>query len=133
MIRKVLAVAAAGLLTFGVASTAEAGGGTGPAEPGARSKADCPRGYVCVWNNTSFSGKPKWKSKGNLYDLKSSKGVSIFNNGWASPGADHIRFKYTWPHGSYGVGCLHYPPDGDTTTQIGEKGTLNYAKWGGEC
>ena len=131
MVRKMLLIAAVGLLTFGTATVAQAAD-AGAADLGVRAKADCPRGYVCVWNNTSFSGSPKWKSKGNLYNLTSSKGVSIFNNGVASPGADHIRFKYTWPHDSYGTGCLHYPPD-RSTTQIGEAGTLNYAKWGGEC
>ena len=43
--------------------------------------ADCPREYVCVWNNDTASGKPTWKSKGNLYDLRSENGVTIVNNG----------------------------------------------------
>ncbi|NLU68248.1 peptidase inhibitor family I36 protein [Streptomyces sp. HNM0574] len=113
------------------ASTASAAtASNGPAVTG---KASCPKGYVCVWDNTSWSGKPKWKSQGDLErNMYSPRGVSIVNNGVASPGADHIHYKYVWPHGSYGVGCVHYPPD-DNSTAIGEEGTLVYARWGGEC
>lgn len=97
---------------------------------------DCPREYVCVWDNPSFSGLPKWKSKGNLYNMYSANGMSIRNNGRADSGADHIWYGITWSSGSKSSGCLHYPESGSTSgtshTFTG-KLTMNYAKWGGEC
>ncbi|GAA0477029.1 peptidase inhibitor family I36 protein [Streptomyces stramineus] len=96
-------------------------------------KGDCPREYVCVWNNTSFDGAPAWKSKGNLYNLKSSAGMSIFNNGTAYPGGDHIRWRATWSSGQTSSGCLHYPPDAGNSFILYGDVTLNSAVWGGEC
>ncbi|WP_328906526.1 peptidase inhibitor family I36 protein [Streptomyces sp. NBC_00234] len=95
-------------------------------------KSDCPRGYVCVWNNTSFSGPPTWKSQGNLYSKSSAAGISIFNNGVADPGADHIWWKATWANGQKSNGCLHYPPDGSSFVLYGSV-KLDSAVWGGEC
>ncbi|MER5745945.1 peptidase inhibitor family I36 protein [Streptomyces sp. NPDC002225] len=97
------------------------------------STSQCPREYVCVWNNSSFSGAPTWKSKSNLSNLTSYNGLSIMNNGVSYPGADHIRYKVTWSNGQYASGCLHYPSDPNTMTVSGGKVTLNYANWGGEC
>ncbi|MFF6773828.1 peptidase inhibitor family I36 protein [Streptomyces sp. NPDC012637] len=97
---------------------------------------DCPREYVCVWDNTSFSGLPKWKSKGNLYNLYSANGMSIRNNGVADAGADHIWWKATWTDGQSVNGCLHYPEGGSTSGTahvLYGRVTLNHAKWGGEC
>ncbi|MFJ6144633.1 peptidase inhibitor family I36 protein [Streptomyces anulatus] len=119
-------VMAAAALTLGATSLI-----TAPTTSAAVS--DCPREYVCVWNNTSFAGAPDWKSKGSIeVDLHTSNGWSIVNNGVADPGADHIYYKVVWPHGSSGTGCLHYPPD-DNTTRIdgaGIKSTLTYVRWG---
>ncbi|MEU1277465.1 peptidase inhibitor family I36 protein [Streptomyces sp. NPDC005805] len=98
--------------------------------------ADCPREYVCVWDNTSYSGAPKWKSKGNLSNLRSTTGLAIRNNGTAYPGADHIWWKATWSGGSTSGGCLHYPENGSTSGTghtLGGTVTLNSVKWGGEC
>ncbi|MFF2011809.1 peptidase inhibitor family I36 protein [Streptomyces sp. NPDC058195] len=94
---------------------------------------DCPRGYVCVWDNSNYSGAPKWKSTGNLANLASSNGLSIINNGVSYPGADHIRYKVTWAGGQYSTGCLHYPPDSNGHSFRSGKMTMNYATWGGEC
>ncbi|MDT9692122.1 peptidase inhibitor family I36 protein [Streptomyces sp. P9(2023)] len=97
---------------------------------------DCPREYVCVWSNTSFSGPPKWKSKGNLSNLYSANGMSIANRGVADPGADHVRWGATWTHGQTSNGCLHHPEGGSTTgTTFILRGsvTLNHVRWGGEC
>ncbi|MET9862370.1 peptidase inhibitor family I36 protein [Streptomyces smyrnaeus] len=130
MIRKTLMLAAAGLMTVSTVSAASAL--EGPALTG---KASCPPKYVCVWDNNSFSGKPKWKSEGDLNkDMRSQNGISIFNNGRAYPGKDHIRYYYRMWSGEYARGCLHYPGDSPSTVVTWDKPvTLEYARWGGEC
>ncbi|MFP3988413.1 peptidase inhibitor family I36 protein [Streptomyces sp. E11-3] len=125
--RAVVGMSAVGLSVAGlaIAPTASA------------ASSDCPKSYVCVWDNASFSGKPKWKSQGNLYNLKSSTGMSIFNNGTKYTGADHIGWGATYSSGTKVSGCLHYPENGSTSgtkyTLKGSPLTLNYAKWRGEC
>ncbi|MFB6817974.1 peptidase inhibitor family I36 protein [Streptomyces sp. NPDC056347] len=94
---------------------------------------DCPRAYVCVWDNGNYSGAPKWKSMGDLSNLWSANGLSIVNNGVAYPGGDHIRYKLTPQVGPSESGCLHYPPDSNKTAFTGTRVTLDYAKWGAEC
>lgn len=136
MIRKTLTAAAVGLLTLGMATAVQAADGDSTAKAGVQGKASCPDGYVCVWNNTSFSGKPKWKSQGDLTkDVFSARGISIFNNGVSSPGADHIRYGYTYrPDGDKVSGCLHRPGDTPNSKKSYASGVvLNYAVWGGEC
>jgi hypothetical protein len=135
MIRKALMLAAAGLLTVTAAGTASASAAAseGPALTG---KKACPRSYVCVWDNTSFSGKPRWKSQGNIGSHNSDNGISIFNNGKPQTGADHIRYDYSYAHSTspHYRGCLHYPGDSPTTTKSLDGAVrLSYAKWGGEC
>ncbi|MDH2392546.1 peptidase inhibitor family I36 protein [Streptomyces sp. HNM0663] len=117
----------------GLAALALTAAGVAVAPSAHAAKSDCPREYVCVWNNTSYSGKPTWKSKGNLANLKSSGGLSIFNNGVRYPGADHIWWKVTWSNGQTASGCLHYPPDSGNSITVSGSVTLNHAKWGGEC
>ncbi|MGV9255625.1 peptidase inhibitor family I36 protein [Streptomyces sp. NPDC003697] len=120
-------------LGLGVAALAMVGTGLATAPAASASTSDCPREYVCVWNNTSFSGVPTWKSKNNLSNLYSANGISIMNNGIAWPGADHIWYKATWSNGGATTsGCLHYPPGGNKVRLTGPI-TLNWAKWGGEC
>ncbi|MFE7468413.1 peptidase inhibitor family I36 protein [Streptomyces sp. NPDC057499] len=94
---------------------------------------DCPRAYVCVWDNTNYSGTPKWKSTGNLSNMWSTNGLSIVNNGVAYPGGDHIRYKFTPLVGPGGSGCLHYPPDSNKISLNWGKVNLDYARWGAEC
>ncbi|MET3982697.1 peptidase inhibitor family I36 protein [Streptomyces sp. PvR034] len=98
----------------------------------AASASDCPRGYVCVWSNSQFSGGPTWKSQGNLSGMWSGNGMSIKNNGWYQPGADHIHWGGHWSDGRRDSGCLHFPNDPSTYT-IGGNFTLDYANWGPEC
>ncbi|MFF7073187.1 peptidase inhibitor family I36 protein [Streptomyces pseudovenezuelae] len=92
---------------------------------------DCPRGYVCVWNNDVAWGQPTWKSTGNLYDLHSNQGMTIVNNGVPWPGADHIWIDVTAPGGNVRE-CLHYPGDLNASHFVGSV-TLHSAVWGGEC
>ncbi|MET9862372.1 peptidase inhibitor family I36 protein [Streptomyces smyrnaeus] len=122
---------AAGLMTLSSATAASAS-----SDPSLTGKASCPSEYVCVWDNNTFSGKPKWKSKGNLNkDVFSAKGLSILNNGKRYPGGDHIHYKYTYrPSGKTVSGCLHYPGDTPNSKRTYASGVvLNYAQWGGEC
>lgn len=131
MFKKAMMLVSAGVMTVATASVASAGVG-----PQVTGKDACPSSYVCVWDNTNFSGKPKWKSQGNLYNLKSYNGISIFNNGEYYPGGDHIRYMYTYRHSTspHYKGCLHYPGDSPTTAKsVGVTVILDYAKWGGEC
>ncbi|MBB1255717.1 peptidase inhibitor family I36 protein [Streptomyces alkaliterrae] len=130
MKRNILRRAVVGVSALGLAVT-----GLAMAPAASAAKSDCPREYVCVWNNTSFSGKPTWKSKGNLYNLKSSNGMSIVNHGKRYPGADHIWWKATWSGGATSSGCLHYPEDmpNGTTYRLYGNVTLNHAVWGGDC
>lgn len=96
-------------------------------------QSDCPRENVCIWNNTTFSGAPTWKSEGNLANLHGANGLSIFNNGVRYPGADHIWWRATWSNGQTASGCLHYPPDSGTSFVLYGNVTLKSAVWGGEC
>ncbi|MFI0977418.1 peptidase inhibitor family I36 protein [Streptomyces sp. NPDC021093] len=121
------------IAAVGVASLSLATAGLVLAPSASASPADCPRSYVCVWNNPNFSGAPTWKSQGNLSNMSSSNGMSIINNGTAYPGADHIRYRVTWVGGQYVTGCLHYPPDSNSHYFTGGAMTMNYARWGGEC
>ncbi|NLU68247.1 peptidase inhibitor family I36 protein [Streptomyces sp. HNM0574] len=121
---------AAGLMALGAASTASAA-----PDAVVTGKGSCPKGYVCVWNNDSFSGSPDWKSQGNIGRHKSSHGLSGLNNGVRQPGADHVHYTY-----QYAVddrprnGCLHYPGDSPSSmTTLDTTVTLHSAKWGGEC
>ncbi|MDI3404187.1 peptidase inhibitor family I36 protein [Streptomyces cavernicola] len=127
--------AAAGLLALGMATAAQATNSDTTARFEVQGKSSCPDGYVCVWNNNSFSGKPKWKSKGNLNrDVFSADGISILNNGTRYPGADHIYYKYTYqPGGKEVSGCLHYPGSTPNSKKTYTGVVLNYAQWGGEC
>jgi hypothetical protein len=105
--------------------------GVASAPPAAAAPEDCPRGYVCVWNNDVAWGQPTWKSEGNLYNLHSEHGMVIINNGVRFPGADHIRFSVT-AYGDNITGCLHYPNDPNRDSFLGPV-TLHSAVWGGEC
>ncbi|MFI7277825.1 peptidase inhibitor family I36 protein [Streptomyces sp. NPDC049879] len=97
-------------------------------------QSDCPRSYVCVWDNSNFSGEPRWKSQGNLSNLRSTTGMSIVNNGTSDPGADHIYWRVTWSGGQWSTGCLHFPPDSNAHRFTGGGTiTMNSAVWGGEC
>ncbi|MER5940410.1 peptidase inhibitor family I36 protein [Streptomyces sp. NPDC001928] len=107
--------------------------GVAMAPSASAAKSDCPRENVCVWNNTSFSGPPTWRSTGNLYNKHSTNGLSIFNNGVRYPGADHIWWRATWSTGQTSSGCLHYPPDAGNSFSLYGNVTLNSAVWGGEC
>ena len=131
MIRKTLMFAAASLMTVSAATAASAS--SGPAPTG---KASCPPKYVCVWDNNTFSGKPALKSQGNITrTLKSGDGISIFNNGRAYPGKDHIYYKYYYPSGG-GMqrGCLHYPGDSPSTHRSATaRVVFESVRWGGEC
>ncbi|MDI3422670.1 hypothetical protein [Streptomyces luteolus] len=120
MKRKTLTAAAAGLLTLGMATVAQADNTGTTARLGVQGKSSCPDGYVCVWNNR---------------DVFSANGISIFNNGTRHPGGDHIRYKYTYrPDGKEVWGCLHYPKDTPNSKKSYASGVvLNYAVWGGEC
>ncbi|MEU6305586.1 hypothetical protein [Streptomyces chartreusis] len=115
--------AAALLMTVGTAVAS--------APPASADVSDCPREYVCVWDNDVAWGAPRWKSTGNLYNLYSEHGMVIVNNGVHFPGADHIRFNVT-SGGQNLQGCLHYPNDPNRDSFIGAV-TLNSAVWGPEC
>ncbi|MFD4365324.1 hypothetical protein [Streptomyces anulatus] len=57
--------------------------------------------------------------------LRPKSGARRASSGEAGP-------QVVWPHGSSGTGCLHHPPD-DNTTRIdgaGMKSTLTYVRWG---
>lgn len=109
-----------------------AGMGVASAPPASAAPADCPRGYVCVWNNDVAWGAPTWMSQGNLYNLHSEHGMYILNNGVRFPGADHIRFNLTAQAGGNFQGCLHYPNDPNVDIFLGPV-TLHSAEWGPEC
>ncbi|MEV0244507.1 peptidase inhibitor family I36 protein [Streptomyces sp. NPDC050674] len=109
-----------------------AAAGVVAAPPASAAPEDCPREYVCVWNNSVAYGPPTWKSTGNLYNLYSEHGMYILNNGVRFPGADHIHFNLTAQAGGNFRGCLHYPNDPNVDSFLGPV-TLHSAVWGGEC
>ncbi|MGW0705455.1 peptidase inhibitor family I36 protein [Streptomyces sp. NPDC002643] len=119
----VVLAAASSLLGVGLA--------TAPTASAAPS--DCPRSYVCVWDNMAADGLPRWKSQGNLYNMYLASSGTVINNGVAWPGADHIYVNFTrQSDGRVFNICLHYPPDTNRLS-IAAAGTINSATWGGEC
>ncbi|WP_415950069.1 hypothetical protein [Streptomyces sp. KLOTTS4A1] len=114
----------------------------GSAQAGNYTVNNCPSGYVCAYNGSNLSRTIVSKSSGSWtgtgYQIK-----SLFNNGKAYAGADHIRYTGTiyYTDGSFAnvTGCLHYntgsssPSSGSYVNFPGEATKISTAKWGGEC
>ncbi|RMI43262.1 peptidase inhibitor family I36 protein [Streptomyces triticirhizae] len=97
-------------------------------------KADCPRGYVCVWDTPSFEGEPTRMSQGDIEtNLTSNTGIRIYNNGVHHQNADHIWYRVTKGDGEVVEGCPHYPPDTPNYRTVSGPVTFEWARWGGEC
>jgi hypothetical protein len=92
----------------------------------------CARGEVCVYRGDTLIAS----SEGNLSGTYGpwAEGGTVRNNGYAYPGADHIRYTVTRANGTSYTVCLHYPGDDTPTTgSIPPNGRASNIRWGGDC
>jgi hypothetical protein len=111
----------AGIMVGAPAASAE------PDPPG------CPKGYFCVYSGQHQTGQLVMKTAGNW--TGNAVGQSVFNNGYAYPGYDHVQFDWVYTSGTGGNSwCFHYNPGPDIyknswTYPISVKQVV----WRGEC
>ncbi|MER7173548.1 peptidase inhibitor family I36 protein [Streptomyces mesophilus] len=112
----------------------------GTAQAGNSTVKGCPSGYVCAYDGTGLSGSIVRKTEGS-WTATGYKVKSLFNNGRAQTGADHIRYKgiISYGDGWYATvkGCLHYSTgsaaDAGSYASFPYKARISTATWGGEC
>ncbi|MFI6340852.1 hypothetical protein [Streptomyces sp. NPDC050535] len=99
------------------------------AEP---SPPDCPTGNVCAWNSSATNSPTILRTEGNWSG--SLKVGFIMNNGFSSPGSDHIQATWVFDGGTYNR-CLHFNPGpGEYKLAFGPQGVeLKSLTWRGEC
>ncbi|MGD9483061.1 peptidase inhibitor family I36 protein [Streptomyces sp. TRM70308] len=108
---------------FGVIATAPAAS----AEP---SPAGCPKGYFCAWSGPDQTGSLMLKTAGDWSGSVAFR--SVFNNGYAYPGADHVDFTY-WYEGT-ATSCYHYNPGPGTYKWTAYRSLAALkVEWRGEC
>ncbi len=91
----------------------------------------CEKEYFCVFERPGQTGRVMVKTKGNW--TGSVSGQSIFNNGIAHPGADHIQLTYAYQGHTYEK-CVHYNPGPEEyKLDFAEGVTFTKATWRGEC
>lgn len=93
---------------------------------------DCPTGNVCAWQTTAYYGRTILKTEGNW--TGSLRVGFIMNNGFRSPGSDHIQATWVFDGNTYDR-CLHFNPGpGDYKLPFGPQGVeLKSLTWRGEC
>jgi peptidase inhibitor family I36 len=114
-----VAVAVTGVLAIAPTASAEAN------PPG------CGKGYFCAYSGPNQTGRLVLKVAGNW---SGNLGVgSIFNNGVAFPGADHVDVT-SYLGGQPSTDCFHYNPGPGKYKANGEAGiTITRVVWRGEC
>ncbi|MGI3204226.1 hypothetical protein ACRJ4W_50910 [Streptomyces sp. GLT-R25] len=97
-----------------------------PIRPGAR------RSTFCAYSGENQTGQLVLKTKGNWSGNVAIR--SVFNNGVAFPGADHVDVTYTSPGGGGETACLHYNP-GPGAYKVNAVAGVHITKvvWRGEC
>ncbi|WP_455353296.1 peptidase inhibitor family I36 protein [Streptomyces sp. SYSU K217416] len=64
-----------------------------PAAPASAAMADCPQGYVCVWDYDGYSGPWKgWSGNDSNWhdDGWGDRAESVYNNGYSHPTAQDV-------------------------------------------
>ncbi|MEU0175258.1 peptidase inhibitor family I36 protein [Streptomyces massasporeus] len=92
---------------------------------------DCPQGYVCFYSGADGTGA--WcGSEVSIANSGCGARRSFFNNGYASPGQDHVRVYNSANYTGAMHGCLHY---GWAEGRGNFAGAVNIGsyRWGGEC
>ncbi|MEU0246966.1 peptidase inhibitor family I36 protein [Streptomyces sp. NPDC006235] len=92
---------------------------------------ECPQGYVCFYSGADGTGS--WcRSESSISDSSCGTRRSFFNNGYASPGQDHVRVYNNANYSGTMHGCLHY---GWAEGRGNFAGAVNIGsyRWGGEC
>lgn len=102
--------------------------------PTASAEADpqhCPRGNVCAMEYNGVNDRTVVRTTGNWQGSVFVK--YVFNNGYPSPGADHIQATWIWEGKPYSR-CLHYNPGpGEYKISFPSGVTLTSLTWRGEC
>jgi len=106
--------------------------------PGASAEpnpAGCEKGYFCIWSGQNQTGTRLVHAAGNWSG--SVTGRSVFNNGVAFPGADHIQLDWTY-NGLNWTECFHYNTPSTPSSSNGHKDNwvgvqFTRAVWRGEC
>ncbi|WP_431983753.1 peptidase inhibitor family I36 protein [Streptomyces qinglanensis] len=104
--------------------------GLAPTASAEASPAGCPKGYFCAWSGPDQTGSLVLRTAGNWSGSVAFR--SVFNNGYAYPGADHVDMTY-WYEGT-ATSCFHYNP-GPGQYKWTAYRTLVVQKvvWRGEC
>ncbi|MFI6277410.1 peptidase inhibitor family I36 protein [Streptomyces sp. NPDC050988] len=92
----------------------------------------CGKEYFCAYSGENQTGRLVLKTKGNWSGNVAIR--SVFNNGVAFPGADHVDVTYTSPGGGGETACLHYNP-GPGAYKVNAAAGVHITKvvWRGEC
>jgi hypothetical protein len=117
----VAAMALSGFIAMAPPASAE------PNPPG------CPRGSFCAYWGPNQTGPLLLADDGN-WSGQIAGVESVFNNGTAWPGADHIQLAYRERGVNKSV-CIHYNPGpGAYKMNFAFPGvTITSARWRGEC
>ncbi|MFE2643564.1 MULTISPECIES: peptidase inhibitor family I36 protein [Streptomyces] len=114
-----VATAFAGVLAVAPTASAEA------------NPAGCGKGYFCAYSGADQSGRLVLRVAGN-WSGNLAVG-SIFNNGVAYPGADHVDVT-SYLNGQPSTDCFHYNPGPGRYKANAEAGlTITRVVWRGEC
>jgi hypothetical protein len=102
--------------------------------PGASAEPDppgCPRGYFCAWQGPDRTGPMVVRTAGNWSGRAYYQ--SFFNNGYPSPGYDHVDIHYDW-QGLQDKFCVHYNPGpGTYSGNVSPGVVITGVTWRGEC
>ncbi|MEU9786497.1 peptidase inhibitor family I36 protein [Streptomyces phaeochromogenes] len=105
---------------------------TAPSASAEANPPGCGKEYFCAYSGENQTGQLVLKTKGNWSGNVAIR--SVFNNGVAFPGADHVDVTYTSPGGGGETACLHYNP-GPGAYKVNAVAGVHITKvvWRGEC
>jgi hypothetical protein len=122
------------LTALGAGAVAAAFAGVLAVAPSASAEpnpAGCGKGYFCAYSGANQSGRLLLRVAGN-WSGNLAVG-SIFNNGVAYPGADHVDVT-SYLGGQPSTDCFHYNPGPGKYKANAEAGlTITRVVWRGEC
>jgi hypothetical protein len=91
----------------------------------------CDPGAFCAYSGQNVNGRLLLERQGNWSGSLSGVG-SVYNNGVAFPGADHVYVRY-FIGNLLGTLCLHYNPGPGHRFFFSPSARLVSATWGPEC
>ncbi|MFE7894691.1 peptidase inhibitor family I36 protein [Streptomyces sp. NPDC057412] len=122
------------LTVVGAGAVAAAFAGVLAVAPSASAEPDpagCGKGYFCAYSGAGQSGRLVLKVAGN-WSGNLAVG-SVFNNGVAYPGADHVDVT-SYVGGQPSTDCFHYNPGPGRYKANAEAWlTITRVVWRGEC